>query len=144
MRRILNVFEIGQFIMTKDTTDFSMRAIQEIFLKIFCNSPELNCSIIFSMHMLSMTKKMNQFLQKFISESDFLGSTSVQLLFSIGTVLGEEPGRISTTLVSFLVSSSSCHGFLPLVVRPMMTIQEMFLKIVFDSPEFNRSIIFSM
>ena len=51
--------------------------------------------------------------------------------------------RISTILVYFLVSSSSCHAFLPLVVKPMMTIQEMFLKILFDSPEFNRSIIFS-
>ena len=50
---------------------------------------------------------------------------------------------ISTVLVSLLVSSSSCHAFLPLFVRPMMTIQEVFLKIVFDSPEFNRSIIFS-
>ena len=43
----------------------------------------------------------------------------------------------------FLFPSSSCHAFLPLVVRPMMTIQEMFLKIVFVSPEFNCSIIFS-
>ena len=51
--------------------------------------------------------------------------------------------RISAIHVYFLVSSSSCHAFLPLFVRPMMTIQEMFLKIVFDSPEFNRSIIVS-
>ena len=51
------------------------------------------------------------------------------------------PWWIGTILVSFLVSSSSCHAFLPLVVRSMMTIQKMFLKIVFDSPEFNRSII---
>ena len=43
----------------------------------------------------------------------------------------------------FLFSSSFCHAALPLVVRPMMTIQEIFLKIVFDSPEFNRSIIVS-
>ena len=52
--------------------------------------------------------------------------------------------RISTVLVSLLVSSSSCHALLPLVVRPMRTIREMFLKILFNSPELNRSIIFSM
>ena len=33
--------------------------------------------------------------------------------------------------------------FFPLVVRPMMTRQEMFLKIIFNSTEFNCSIIFS-
>ena len=49
---------------------------------------------------------------------------------------------ISTMLVSFLVSSSSCNAFQPLVVRPMMTMLEMFLKIVFNSPEFNRAIVF--
>ena len=45
---------------------------------------------------------------------------------------------------SYLVSSSSCHAFLPLFVRPMMTMQEICLMIVFDSPEFSRSIVFSM
>ena len=50
-----------------------MRARQKIFLKIFFNSPEMNCSVIFSMHMLSMTKKMNQFLRYFmIGERIFL------------------------------------------------------------------------
>ena len=44
----------------------------------------------------------------------------------------------------FLVYSSSCHAFLPLVVRPMMTMQEILGRSSFDSPEFNRSIIFSM
>ena len=44
---------------------------------------------------------------------------------------------------SFLVSPSSCHALLPLVVRPKMTILELFLKIVIDFPKFNRSIIFS-
>ena len=47
--------------------------------------------------------------------------------------------RISTILVSFLVfSSSSCHALPPLLVRPIMTIQEMVLRIIFYSPEFNR------
>ena len=62
-----------------------MRATQEIFLEIFFFSPELNCSIIFSMHMLSMTKKMNQCLRY------FPGSMSIQFLLPIGTILGEEP-----------------------------------------------------
>ena len=44
----------------------------------------------------------------------------------------------------FLFPPPLAMGFLPLFVRPMMAIQEFFLKIVFDSPEFNRSIIFSM
>ena len=38
--------------------------------------------------------------------------------------------RIRTTLKSFLFSYSSCHAALPLFVRPMMTIQEMFLEII--------------
>ena len=42
-------------------------------------------------------------------------------------------------LKTFLVSSACCHALLPLGVRPMMTVREIFLKIVFDSPEFNRS-----
>ena len=42
-----------------------MRGVHEIFLKIFFYSPELNGSIIFSMHMLSMTKKMNHFLRDY-------------------------------------------------------------------------------
>ena len=36
------------------------------FQKILFSSSELNCPIIFSMHLLSMTKKMNQFLRYFI------------------------------------------------------------------------------
>ena len=38
--------------------------------------------------------------------------------------------RISTALISFLVSSS-CHAFLPLAIRPMRTICEIFLKMSF-------------
>ena len=51
--------------------------------------------------------------------------------------------RISTILKS-VVASASYLCTLPLVVRPMMTTKKLFLKIVFDSPEFNRSIVFSM
>ena len=63
-----------------------MRAIQEMFLKLSFNSPELNCSIIFSMYMFSMTKKMNQFLRHF-KIGDWIFSTSVQVLSRIGIVL---------------------------------------------------------
>ena len=41
------------------------------------------------------------------------------------------------------VSSSSFQAALPIIIKPMMTIQEISLKIVFYSPEFNRSIIVS-
>ena len=50
---------------------------------------------------------------------------------------------ISTVLISFLVSSS-CDAFLPLAVRPMRTIREIFLKILCNSSELNSTIIFSM
>ena len=43
-----------------------MRALQEIFQKIFCNFPKLNCSIFFSMHIFWMTKKTHYFLRFFI------------------------------------------------------------------------------
>ena len=39
--------------------------MQEICLKIVFDSPEFNRSIIFSMYLSSMTKKMNQFLRHF-------------------------------------------------------------------------------
>ena len=52
--------------------------------------------------------------------------------------------RINTVLVCFLFFFSSCHAFLPLAVRPMRAIQEIFLKIFFISPELKCSIIFSM
>ena len=41
-------------------------------------------------------------------------------------------------------SSSSCHDFLPLVVNPMIPKHKMILEILFESWEFNYSIIFSM
>ena len=43
-----------------------MRRMQEMFPKIFFNSPELNCSIFFSMHLLWMTKKIHYFLRYII------------------------------------------------------------------------------
>ena len=36
--------------------------------------------------------------------------------------------RISTVLIYFLLSPSSCHAFLPLAIRPMSATQEIFLK----------------
>ena len=50
--------------------------------------------------------------------------------------------NISAVLLSSFCSSS-CHAFLPLFVRPMKTKEEMILKIIFHSQEFNRSIIVS-
>ena len=38
----------------------------------------------------------------------------------------------------FLVSSSSCQANFKFAIRSVMTIQKKFLKIIFDSPEFNR------
>ena len=51
--------------------------------------------------------------------------------------------RIRTKLKSFLASSSSCHAAPPLYIRPMMSEYKMILKMIFYSPENNRSIIFS-
>ena len=66
--------------------------MREVFLKIVSDSPELNCSVFVSMCLFLMTKKMNQFLRHIIIVEEYCpGSTSTQLLFSIGTVLGEEP-----------------------------------------------------
>ena len=43
----------------------------------------------------------------------------------------------------FFCFSSSCHAALSLFVRSMLTIQKKILKMIFNSPEFNRSIIVS-
>ena len=40
-------------------------------------------------------------------------------------------------------SSSSCHAALPRFIRPMLRSLKIVLKIIFSSPEFNRSIFFS-
>ena len=42
-----------------------MRRVWELILKVFFDSPEMNCSIFFSMHMLWMTKKIHHFLRYF-------------------------------------------------------------------------------
>ena len=46
--------------------------------------------------------------------------------------------------VKYVLVSSSCHGALPLLIRPMLRIHKMVPKIIFYSPEFNRSIIFEV
>ena len=43
-----------------------MNRLWELVLKIFFSSPEMNRSILFSMYLLRMTKKMNYFLRNFV------------------------------------------------------------------------------
>ena len=47
-------------------------------------------------------------------------------------------------LESSFCSSSCCQACFPSIVRPMRNLCELTLKIFFDSPEMNRSILFSM
>ena len=73
-----------------------------MILKIFFDSPEMNSSILFSMHMLCLTKKIHYFLRYFfIGERFFPGSTSVQVLFPNGTVLGGRTGKFSSLRFCF-------------------------------------------
>ena len=51
--------------------------------------------------------------------------------------------RISTVLKPFLVSSASCHCALPHVIRPTLSVLKFIPKIIYQSPEFDRSIFFS-
>ena len=52
---------------------------------------------------------------------------------------------ISSVLESpFCSSSSCCQACFPSIIRPMNRLWELTLKIFFDSPEMNRSILFSM
>ena len=44
----------------------SMRNSWELTLKIFFNSPDMNRSILFSLHLLRVTKKMDYFLRNFV------------------------------------------------------------------------------
>ena len=43
-----------------------MMNLWELILKIFFNSPEMNRSILFSLYLLRMTKKMDYFLRNFV------------------------------------------------------------------------------
>ena len=58
-----------------------MNTLWELNLKIFLHSPELCRSVFFSMHLLWMTNSEKYY---------FPGSMSIQLLVSMGTILGEE------------------------------------------------------
>ena len=51
--------------------------------------------------------------------------------------------RVSTALKSLIVASASCHIALPHFVRPMLRVLKFVLKIIFQSPELDRSIFFS-
>ena len=51
--------------------------------------------------------------------------------------------QISTTLKYFLVASASLHFALPHFIRPMLGVLKIVPKIIFQSPEFNRTIFFS-
>ena len=71
-----------------------MNRLWELFLKIFLHSPEMNRSIFFSMHLLWMTKKIKYFLRYLVfGERIFpwFKYRSIQFLFWMGTILGEEP-----------------------------------------------------
>ena len=60
--------------------------------------------------------------------------------------LGDKEFRVltsSTILKSFLDTSVSCHLTLPHVTRSMLRVLKFVPKIIFQSPEFNRSIFFS-
>ena len=43
-----------------------IRSLWNLNLEVFFNSPEMNCSILFSMYLLRMTKKMNYFPRNFV------------------------------------------------------------------------------
>ena len=51
--------------------------------------------------------------------------------------------RINTILKYFPVSSVSCHCAVPHFIRPLLRVHKIVPKIIFQSPEFNRFIIFS-
>ena len=51
--------------------------------------------------------------------------------------------RVSTILISFLVASASCHLALPHIIRPMLRVLKFIPMIIFQSPEFDRTIFFS-
>ena len=69
----------------------SMRRVWELILTIFCNSPRMNYSIFFSMHMLWMTKKIRYFYRYLIiGERIFPWFNVIQFFLPIRTILGEE------------------------------------------------------
>ena len=57
-----------------------MNRLWELILKIFLHSPEMNCSIFFSMYLLRMTKKMNYFETSYAKRECFPGSISIQFV----------------------------------------------------------------
>ena len=68
-----------------------MKAMQEIFLKIFLISPALNCIFFSDPHVVNDEEDtLLSSIPHDRRENNYLASTSVQILFPLGTVLGEE------------------------------------------------------
>ena len=69
-----------------------MNCLCDWILKIFFNSPEMNCSVFFFMYFLWIAKKMNHFLRNFVLRETeyFAGSTGIHFLLSIEMFSDEE------------------------------------------------------
>ena len=52
--------------------------------------------------------------------------------------------NISAVLISLFCPSSCCQACLPTIVRPILCLWKFTLKMFFNSPELNRSVIFSL
>ena len=66
-----------------------IKKLCKLTLKIILNSPELNCSVFFSLYYLRVSKKMDYFLRNLARREEFPGSISIHFVSVIGMILGE-------------------------------------------------------
>ena len=118
MNRLWNWLWKFSFILQKRTAPTS-----SMFLKIFFNSPEMNCSIFFSMYfLLWMTKKKRYFFRYLIIEKkeNFHGSMSIKfLLISNGGLLLVKSQQVFF-FVDLLLSSVGMQNLLHSVLTHIL------------------------
>ena len=89
----------------------------EMILKIILNSPELNCSVFFSLYCLRVSKKRLLSSNSYAEREEFQ-SMSIHFLSFIGMMLGESTGSLFVVLLlpliwhakSFIFSCDACSS----------------------------------
>ena len=71
-----------------------INCLWKLILKIILNSPELNCSVFFSLYCLRVSKKMDYFLRNLVRRERRISWFNIHFLSFIGMMLGESTGSL--------------------------------------------------
>ena len=99
-----------------------LRNLWKLTLKMFLNSPEMNCSIMFSLYLLRMSKKMGYFLRNVVRrerERVIPGSISIQFfhLSEWCSVNNQQVLFFAVLLLPLIGMQNPSHSVVTLVLR---------------------------